>query len=164
MGSGEGCTLYLGASSGLCMLRWYEKGKEQRDASAPDWMRLEFQIQPQSPEQGAWMAQDVLSGKFDDVLAVTWAPHVLKRFIDGYGDRVIKKEVKMVKDFDDKLDVLTHQWRKAFDMALELSGGDLSAFGQMFVDSMDRNDKRAAEQRAAIAQREREIEDEPIPF
>lgn len=164
LGSGEGCTLYLGTSSGLCMARWYEKGKEQRDLLNQDWMRLEFQIQPQSREQGDWMAEDILAGKFDDVLQVTWAPHVLKGFIADYGDRVIKKEVKMVKDFDDKLDVLTHQWRRMFDIAVELSGGDAEGFRQMFLDSMARNDKRAAEARSAHALRDRDLRDDPIPY
>lgn len=163
-GTGEGCTQYLGTSGGLCMLRWYEKGKEQRDASAPDWMRLEFQIQPQSPEQGVWMAQDVLSGKFGEVLAVTWAPHVLKGFIAEYGDRVVQKEVRVDKDFEDKIDVLTYQWRRLFDLVEELSGGDAEGFRRMFLDSMARNDKRAAEQRTAVAQRVRDIESDPIPF
>lgn len=164
MGTNEGCTFYLGGNTGLCKLRWYEKGKEQRDASAPDWMRLEFQIQPQSQQQGEWMARDVLAGKFVNVLGVTWAPHVLKGFIAGYGDRVMDKEVKVDKDIQDKLDVLTYQWRRVFDLVEELSGGDGEGFRQMFLDSMARNDKRAGERYREEAKRGLDLRDDQIPY
>lgn len=164
MGLGDGCTLYLGSSGGECMLRWYEKGKEQRDPLALDWMRLEFQIQPKDSANGDWMASALLAGRFSDVLRATWAPAVISRFYDGYGDKVIRKEVKMVKDFDDKMDVLTRQWRTIFDKAFELSGGDPQGFYDLFADSIARNDRRDSENRSAAFKHRVDDLGEVIPF
>lgn len=139
MGSGLGCTLYVGTRTSPCFLRLYEKGKQMRDASRPHWLRFEFEIKPKDENYRREYWSLIESGQQDLIPQFYNLGVGVHRLLTGeLVERRRIEVVEKIRDFDDRVDVMLYQYGGLIGEMMSRAGGDAEGFMRMMQDGMER--------------------------
>lgn len=154
MGDGKGSTLYIGRKTAPCMVRLYEKGKQMRDASRPDWVRFEIELKPRpEPRKGdlprllAWRA--LREGRLHEVACMGFSAALIPAVWDCAADRVFVHVPKSDRDFEERLIILVRQYGGLIGEIVNRADGDWSQVGEVLREVMIEQQRRKA---AASAQ------------
>jgi len=165
MGQQTGSTLYLGRRDSECMVRLYEKGKQMRDTTRPDWVRFEVELKPRpDPRKGdlprlvAWhMLKD---GRFHDIACMGFSAALIPAIWDCAADRVFVHVPKSDRDYEDRLLILVRQYGGLFGEIVNREDGDWSRLGEVIRSVMIENQRR----KDAASLRLSPDDSLPIPF
>lgn len=162
MGQGTGSTLYVGSRQSPCMIRWYEKGLQMKDAKRPNWCRFEVELKPKKTEEGFVLWSLLTHSKRDHVARTRFAAAFLPFFTSS--DSVAKcivTPVQKARDFESRIDLLVTQYGGLFGEMLQRAGGDWSGVADMLNAAFQRKQQI----RDAVERSKNPVQVEPeIPF
>lgn len=149
MGEGTGSTLYIGRRESVCMVRLYEKGKQMRDASRPDWVRFEVEIKPPADQRQGDMArlfawQALREGRFHEVACMGFSAALIPAVWDCAASRVFVHTPKSDRDYEDRLIILVRQYGGLIGEIVNRADGDWSQVGEVLRVVMIEQKRRKA--------------------
>lgn len=131
-----GRTFYYGSRGGRAFVRFYEKGKEQREKrldllADEDWLRLEFEYRPERDER------DFVSGFTAEEMIgrVKWVFKMFKE-LSGFGVETEGGKINRRRStsLDGSLSWMCKQYSDPLSQLFEKCSGDVEKFGRHLID------------------------------